>query len=646
MSNYIFKIKKFDTDGNRTDSLIKGEFAQFDVVGDEDRGRTYVQTSLGAKAFAWKSETDQLRLDVSTALGSKSGYTTDTLPEDRWTEGVTLNTITDTVQDPYIIDGIVHEGGADRDLVLPEAPFAGIDDELLDDKVNGLNCQQAHEAGDIVVAGNELVGENFEADPSLIWTINSGTWNSTDKDFDFIASTSAGAILKVVDGLVAGQTYIVSFEAYDIIAGEIGAREANVGTYITSISSDGIYTKEITWNNTANALVLETKNGFTGTIDNISVKLKDPVRQAITSTSIGDSIADTSKFQKLDFVTRLDVIYLTATGYNSFKGYHGFTDKELVVGGSDLIASRYGFPKISDGCYEINGEKVTCLQLNGSRLNNLAYNPLVNGLGDRNFSDGNNWESTINVKSNIYECAVNRGTGNGRPDNKEADKVYIKGENGLASYSTHYIKDSEIGSDKGLVGISIFEDKLFYGEYLITETITTASSTLKTLTLGKAKEVNEVLYSTDSGNTWSTETFTLDSINNQITLGNARDYILVSYVAYSLPYVLIDSGEVVKVNKVHEVVYSGDSHSVNSNNLILNQVSNAIQTGNNEVVKSLPITAVDNSTGVFDYVDDDTNTTPTFIKFEATLADGGKAECIWGSANGVIDKTNVWARRY
>jgi len=65
----------------------------------------------------------------------------------------------------------------------------------------------------------------------------------------------------------------------------------------------------------------------------------------------------------------------------------------------------------------------------------IAFHPWYAVHGTKNFSDGNLWYNTTDTINSLYDCVVNAGTGNGRPDSKEADLSYIEGQGGLLCYS-------------------------------------------------------------------------------------------------------------------------------------------------------------------------------------------------------------------
>lgn len=304
MSNYIFKIKKFDTDGNRTDSLIKGEFAQFDVVGDEDRGRTYVQTALGAKAFAWKSETDQLRTAVSELLQVNTtggGFTTtETKKSDRWLETDTPNVIVDKKSDDIVFsDGVYSRDTSSSTFTLPSAPFASNNDELLGDKVNGLVTQQGHNKGDIVVTGNELVTNGtFDSNATDGFTILSGydgfLWDASGKAI--LQSTTRVFQPNILHSDVG---YVMSFDVEGLTSGYF--RVFINGQIYKDIYTNGTHTITCDNDGLGSSAYFYGTYGHTGTvlIDNVSVRLKDNVYQAKVSSVAGDLLSDITKFQVL-----------------------------------------------------------------------------------------------------------------------------------------------------------------------------------------------------------------------------------------------------------------------------------------------------------------------------------------------------------
>jgi len=68
---------------------------------------------------------------------------------------------------------------------------------------------------------------------------------------------------------------------------------------------------------------------------------------------------------------------------------------------------------------------------------NMMYHPVYCPHGTMKASDGKFWyETSLSIKS-LYDCIVNAGTVNGRPDSKVADKVYYESNGGLVFLPTY-----------------------------------------------------------------------------------------------------------------------------------------------------------------------------------------------------------------
>ena len=65
----------------------------------------------------------------------------------------------------------------------------------------------------------------------------------------------------------------------------------------------------------------------------------------------------------------------------------------------------------------------------------IAYHPWFAAHGTKDFSDGKKWYETSIKVTSLYDCVVNAGTGNGRPDSKTAEHCYINGQGGLICYA-------------------------------------------------------------------------------------------------------------------------------------------------------------------------------------------------------------------
>ena len=220
----------------------------------------------------------------------------------------------------------------------------------------------------------------------------------------------------------------------------------------------------------------------------------------------------------------------------------------------------------------------------------IAYHPWFAAHGTKDFSDGKKWYETSIKVTSLYDCVVNAGTGNGRPDSKTAEHCCINGQGGLICYAIPnaktptYKHQEEVRRNLVDGYIENRSNVITQGFMTVYEELTATAKTLWNLTY-KAIEVYQVLYTADSGVTWDTQTFTHDSVNNQITLGTARAEILVSYKAQNQPAVPVSTPKPIEV--VDRDLIASNHHSVYAYNGLTYASSGKIATGNSVETKGI-----------------------------------------------------------
>ena len=309
----------------------------------------------------------------NTATMTGYGNTTRVDNTDRFKETDTPNVTVDTVGDEVrFSDGLMQLDSIET-ITMPLAPFApGSSDELLDDNINGVTTQTAHTKGDIVVSGNELNENTYTLRNSSdglsltgnTYTVTSnivGSWTGANMEriFPFVSGvtyvlscdvdlTNAGSLLnsfdiRAVDGLSTGAGSIT-----------IVSTTSNTTTHMSGVFTATAYTSAIYFADYHCGAV-----GEYVIIKNISVIAIDDIHQAITDTTVGDLVTDTSKFQVIDAITRYDVIAYSKSGYKTYKGI-GFYDESMST---DNIATAQGFSKISNGLYSDGTDEITSLRV-------------------------------------------------------------------------------------------------------------------------------------------------------------------------------------------------------------------------------------------------------------------------------------------
>ena len=458
-----------------------------------------------------------------------------------------ITTISQTTDSAYIDNISVKEL---PQATLPVAPFttsnATNTDELLDDSVNGLTTQYAHNKGDIVVAGSELVTNGtFDTDTDWVHVdsaISGGQLTTTSTANSF----SYGYQLQT---LVAGEEYIIT--------GTLVSETGNAALYIRDLDSASynlstdLSVGEFTYTFTpttsgANRMRIQLACTTTGiaVFDNISVTLKDSIKQATEDTADmydvdmavtgdidlvtgdiykynggatagavggfyervgGTTVVDVSLldmtlttawtylgtattmslqnpyFQRLDKVTRQDVILLTKTGYKTVKGIHYFGE---TYSNND-VATAYGWSKLGNNLYHDGVEEVIIVGVRGT-LNAGAYHPVYNEFGCRlHGRDGAQtasdfwYTATALNTTSTYKAMVNYTTGGdieitGRPDLRYYDKVYLASQGGIAPSALPYagklediMFDKAVQSDiAGGSGLQEGVEIAFYGDFV------------------------------------------------------------------------------------------------------------------------------------------------------------------------------------
>jgi hypothetical protein len=426
---------------------------------------------------------------------------------ERYLESDTANLLTDQIGDSVRVgDGLVERAGS-LTCVMPLAPFAPTStDELLDDKVNGLTCQIAHEKGDIVQTGNELVTNGgFDTDTDWNkgtgWTIGGGV----------ATCDGATGALYQSDKLIVGETYALEFEVTAYTSGTVKLYTGGAGG--TTRNSVGVYSEPFVADNVYISIYSAL---FVGSVDNISVRKTNTTYQAKEDTvdmydyTIVNEIKDVEAydvyyndgtvnttgitghyyfktafagssdlattdlslywtdlgtasnmsllnpcFQSIPDIVRFDVFGDTATGIKSFKGLH-YYDEHFST---DEIASNMGWSKLDNGHYSLpDGTEITNLRLR-STLNFGGEHYVYNEFG-RARLDGSTKGGVDTTAVSKYDCfagALTGGTiasGLAGTDGKYADKVYTEGEGGIIGVGTSIsddvnlaIESSKLNSD-------------------------------------------------------------------------------------------------------------------------------------------------------------------------------------------------------
>lgn len=345
----------------------------------------------------------------------------------------------------------------------------------------------------------------------------------------------------------------------------------------------------------------------------------DVIWQFLLDTPISTTFASLvlgTDYQVLDEVSRQDLFYwaedkTTGAGqWKSVKGLKHYLAKDIL--NHDLIASDRGWTKLGNNLYSDGVDEITCITV-VPRLNAGMYHPAFNKQGvarpirgdvvipthNANVSlslwylptEPNNTGKAVDLLS-AYDCinplGINIGywdaslsasvgeSSSGHPSKLLYDKIYLDGENGIIYkkssakeiHENNLVQEWQRDCVSDLDGINSQNGNAYFttqGTALVVEDLTDTAKVLWDLS-GKAIEVKQVLYTTDGGTTWNTETFTLDSVNNQITLGNTRAEIKVSYVAQNQTLQQQDPIEILAVG--NQAIFSNSNDTLQGNSLI------------------------------------------------------------------------------
>lgn len=173
--------------------------------------------------------------DRIKSLVSASGFTTKVKSKDRFTETATPNTLIDSVQDGYFIDGVYYVGGA-RNAVKPLAPFDPLANDGLEttttttkvyNKADIIVCQ-ADDKIYQVIASNTIIGDLL-TDTNKFQVLDDVTRH------DIVAMSSNG--YKTYKGIKHYYDTDIIDGSHDLIASDRGWTKIGNNTYI---DEDGI----------------------------------------------------------------------------------------------------------------------------------------------------------------------------------------------------------------------------------------------------------------------------------------------------------------------------------------------------------------------------------------------------------------------
>ena len=438
---------------------------------------------------------------------SAFGYTKELKKSDRFEETDTPYVIEDKGGDAIrFTKGLVNRDSTEN-IYLPLAPFAdGSGDEVLSHSDNGFATQSDHKAEDIIHCGNgdELVANGTFDSNTDGWAAHNCDSSKLDETAGLLTvddSDDAGdySSARTNIDVVAGVSYLITVNLFSesgeasmfLYHGADSTEESNgiVGTDVPFDVGRNTYVFNCDTTETI-TVALTTGGTSTSKYDSISIKPVEQTYQTTTSTTAGDLVTDSTKFSKINFISRQDVIFIGEDGkHKTIKGYHNFSAGFSV----DDVANAYGCTKVGKGLFSVTD--LSCVDYDGteitytgeitaislvSRLNAKMYDVVHNPFGSRKDSDDKFWYEVDN--QDTYSTLLKDvNSTSGRPDNKLEDKVYFEGLGGLIFRNTLAVKPNKkdlledetnklVGIDEISEECGVVTDGYFYttsGDYYV-----------------------------------------------------------------------------------------------------------------------------------------------------------------------------------
>lgn len=274
---------------------------------------------------------------------SIGGFTKDLDTKDRFSTTNDPYKLIDTISEPVVFRGGEYERSPSSELILPEAPFdPSATDELLDDKVNSLVCQQAHSKGDIVVKRG-FINENPNFKNGLVGYNDENTYWSISNEKAIHAVSSIFNPLSVDISDVPDGAYFTIFFNIDITSGSgvrLSERQVGVTTYQQFIV-DGLQSQTVKKTVGSNIISFSRDTVSVGfSLDDVYVYIgdsKDSIKQATRDTSEMKDFDDTNTSQ--DIVPD-DVVFCSGINPNGISGHYYLSVN--TVAGANLSTFNLG----------------------------------------------------------------------------------------------------------------------------------------------------------------------------------------------------------------------------------------------------------------------------------------------------------------
>lgn len=439
-NNFVSQVNAVGEEINTTASEINVKSANVDAknANVNTQAQNAANSEANAEASAQRAEAavpvgdgyNQTTIDAKNDTQNKAnfngyGFVERVKIEDILQETSTPNTLEFKRDIDVRVGDTIGTIANGTQITYPLVPFDPIgNDEILDDKINGLICQLTHNKGDIVVVGTELVTG------SESWIPTNGTVNVVNGVITISQTIQdqayAGATF---ENLEIGQEYMVYVNGsgdaptWNVEGGYVSVAGGRTHKFIATEVTYSIILRNFT-----------AENDTSSVFSDLSIKLNNQIRQAIVN-SPSDDLA-TNDWQSIDECTTQDVAWLRKNKttkslvIESFRGVSHFGE---LYSQNDIMMG-YGKSLIEKNLYEDNDYEYVFLNLNNT-LNAGGKNSVHNNHG-RRLLDASVQNGVDTSATSTYECFSGALTGgtiisgiSGDASGTFYDKKYLEGEN-------------------------------------------------------------------------------------------------------------------------------------------------------------------------------------------------------------------------
>jgi hypothetical protein len=309
------------------------------------------------------------------------------------------------------------------------------------------------------------------------------------------------------------------------------------------------------------------------------VVIGDDIYRAKQTAPAGTLATNTAYFEDRTQYGITNKILATMKDDGTIKTEVCFVDTDIEhCGNAHIVMTDNGYSKLSNGLYSKDGDVVTPIGT-WSTLNKGAFHPVYNYFGTK-YPYGGYWHSTVTPTQSSSQAfmgfqsngSVSSGSSE-NPQGKFYDIIYpdqwidlrieanaISEQDELNRVGTK-AKSGQLDGIGGSISYPTIPNKC---TCLEVEILDGTAQTVWDLTR-KATTVHQVLKSTDGGDTWTSISFTHQSIANTITV-ESSDKIMISYTV-KIPTTQVQDPKPVKL--VGNYVTATNSHDILDGNQLV-----------------------------------------------------------------------------